>query len=147
MMMRLRMLLVLCAAVALSAGVASATAGGGNSANAKKCQKGGWKTLVRADHTAFKNQGDCVSYAAKGGTLTPKSHPQIDCESFGGTFSTDPATDHIGLPRVVIWTCNGASVSLGSDAALELSADCGLDSGGSTYAYTSVPPFDATCYQ
>ncbi len=33
------------------------------------CNDGGWKDLVRADGTAFKNQGDCVSYIAKGGTL------------------------------------------------------------------------------
>jgi hypothetical protein len=142
------MVLVLCAALALTVGVATATAGGGNSANAKKCQKGGWKTLVRADHTAFKNAGDCVSYAAKGGTLTPKSNAQIDCESFNGTFSTDPATDHIGLPsRVVIWTCNGASQNLG-EPPLDLVIDCGTPPwGGTTFAYTSVPPFDATCYQ
>jgi len=40
---------------------------GGNSANAKTCQNNGWKTTLRADGTAFKNQGDCVSYAAQGG--------------------------------------------------------------------------------
>jgi hypothetical protein len=37
---------VVCAAIALTAGLATATAGGGNSANAKKCQKDGWQTLV-----------------------------------------------------------------------------------------------------
>jgi hypothetical protein len=43
---------------------------GGNSANAKRCQKGGYKHWVRADQTPFKNVGQCVSYAARGGTLT-----------------------------------------------------------------------------
>lgn len=68
--MRPRSILVLCVALALTVGVAPATAKGGNSANATKCQKGGYKDWVRADQTPFKNVGQCVSYAAKGGTLT-----------------------------------------------------------------------------
>jgi hypothetical protein len=68
--MRPRILLVCCAALALTVGVATATAGGGNSANAKLCQKGGWQTLVRSDGSSFANQDECVSYAAKGGTLS-----------------------------------------------------------------------------
>lgn len=46
---------------------------GGNSANAKLCQKGGWEDLQRSDGTPFANQGACVSYAARGGTLEPKA--------------------------------------------------------------------------
>ena len=46
---------------------------GGNSANAKLCQKGGWEDLQRSNGTTFTNQGACVSYAAHGGTLEPKS--------------------------------------------------------------------------
>ena len=30
------------------------------------CKNGGWKTLKRADGSAFKNQGDCVSYVNNG---------------------------------------------------------------------------------
>jgi hypothetical protein len=30
------------------------------------CKKGGWSTLQEADGTAFKNQGDCVSYVNTG---------------------------------------------------------------------------------
>jgi hypothetical protein len=102
--MRLRILLVCCAALALSVGLATATAGGGNSAAAKACQKGGWKNWVRADHTAFKNDGDCVSYAAQGGTLTPpKPQSQIDCETADGVYSAGDGQ----------WACgnflNGAS--------------------------------------
>ena len=43
----------------------SALAAGGNSSNAALCQD--WRTLYRADGTPFKNQGECVSYAAQGG--------------------------------------------------------------------------------
>jgi hypothetical protein len=80
--MRTRMVLVFCAALALSVGVATATAGGGNSENAKKCQKGGWTTLTRADGTPFANQDECVSYAADGGTLTPKPTCTAGSEDF-----------------------------------------------------------------
>jgi hypothetical protein len=72
--MKLRILLVCCAALALTAGVANAFAdGGGNSEAAKACQKGGWQTLVRSDGSAFHNQSDCVSYAALGNVLLPLS--------------------------------------------------------------------------
>src|SRR6186997_783360 len=70
--MRLRVSLLLAVAVALCVGVATATAaGGGNSANAKLCQKGGWQTLGTSTGQGFANESACVSYAAKGGTLTP----------------------------------------------------------------------------
>ena len=68
-----RRLILLALTVVVAVGVCSsvALAGGGNSANAKACQKGGWMTWVREDQTGFTNQGGCVSYAAQGGTLTP----------------------------------------------------------------------------
>jgi hypothetical protein len=49
-------------------GTASA-APGGNSAAAHACQKGGFATLRGTDGTLFNNVGECVSYAAHGGTL------------------------------------------------------------------------------
>jgi hypothetical protein len=61
--------LAACLAVVCLSQAAAALAGGGNSANAKLCQKGGWQTLVRSDGSSFANQGACVSYAAQGGTL------------------------------------------------------------------------------
>jgi hypothetical protein len=48
---------------------------GGNSANAKLCQQGGWQGLARQDNTGFSNQGECVSYAAQGGMLKTKPAP------------------------------------------------------------------------
>ena len=44
----------------------------GNSGAAKSCQKGGYKNLFRADGTGFRNTGQCVSYAAHGGTFATK---------------------------------------------------------------------------
>lgn len=78
-------------ALALLVGAVAATPAGatGNSANAKLCQKGGWKNLVRSDGSSFKNQGKCVSYAAKGGVLTtPPATFQSTCQGLGGTYGT-----------------------------------------------------------
>ena len=38
-----------------------------NVATAKnECKKGGWANLTRADHSSFKNQGDCIQYVNTG---------------------------------------------------------------------------------
>jgi hypothetical protein len=87
--MKMRLILVLCAGLALTVGMATATAedGPGNSDAAKACQKGGWQDLVREDGTEFKNTGDCVSYAAQGGMLEPKQ-PDA-CVAGSEDFSDD----------------------------------------------------------
>jgi hypothetical protein len=66
------------AACVLTAGITAGSAiaaPGGNSANAKLCQKGGWQTLQTTSGELFANQGECVSYAARGGTLVAVSDP------------------------------------------------------------------------
>jgi hypothetical protein len=42
---------------------------GGNAAAAAACRHGGYVNWTRADGTTFRNEGDCVSYAARGGVL------------------------------------------------------------------------------
>ena len=57
-------------AVAVSALVFAGSAlgaPGGNSANAKLCQHGGWATLMDSTTTPFASQDECVSYGAHGG--------------------------------------------------------------------------------
>jgi hypothetical protein len=143
---KLRMILACCAALALTVGVATATAGngkGGNSANAKLCQKGGWTTLYRSDGTTFANQDECVSYGANGGTILtapPKTQSQLDCESFGGTYSTVPSTDQtgdlgFGVIPIVLWTCNGIDV-IGVGAQPTLQNDC-FDNGGAIFQWAA----------
>src|SRR5262245_1573267 len=83
-------LLVLCAVFALTVGVATANAGGGNSADAKLCQKGGWQSLFTATGGSFASEEACVSYAAQGGTLTTltlEQQWQTICQNGGGDFS------------------------------------------------------------
>jgi hypothetical protein len=42
---------------------------GGNAANAKLCQKGGWQKLMSSSATPFANQDECVGYGAHGGAI------------------------------------------------------------------------------
>lgn len=44
-------------------------AGGGNSSAAHSCNHGGWRSLVGADGTTFKNTGQCVRFRARGGAF------------------------------------------------------------------------------
>jgi len=59
----------------------TALAGGGNSANAKKCQKNGWQTLVTSGGGSFASEEACTAYAAAGGTLLPAA--QAPCLNSG----------------------------------------------------------------
>jgi hypothetical protein len=53
----------------LGVGASAAFAGGGNSANAKLCQKTGWQSAETASGGTFASSEDCTSYAAEGGEL------------------------------------------------------------------------------
>lgn len=44
---------------------------GGNASAAQTCQNGGYLNVSRADGSAFRNAGDCTSYAAQGGGFGP----------------------------------------------------------------------------
>jgi hypothetical protein len=134
---KLRILMACCAALALTVGVATATAGGGNSEAAKACQKGGWQNFIRSeDGSSFKNQGDCVSYAAKGGTLTPKTAQQRDCESFGGEFVAGPASES------VLWSCRWSNTGLADYEPKKdtLQADCFATPNSFTFAFNNALP-------
>jgi hypothetical protein len=91
---------------------------GGNSPGAKRCQKGGWQSVARADFAAFTGEGDCVAYAAIGGR-------------FGQTIaftSTNPSPVEVGAagytPRAA--ATSGLPVTLSLDAT---STGCSLASG------------------
>jgi hypothetical protein len=66
-----KVLLVLPVLLAISIGVATAMAGGGKSATAMMCQKGGWMSLQGSDGTHFASEEACVSFGAQGGTIVP----------------------------------------------------------------------------
>lgn len=50
----------------VSADLNGSCIGGNVVTNKDQCKNDGWKTLVRANNTPFKNQGDCVSYTNNG---------------------------------------------------------------------------------
>jgi hypothetical protein len=64
------MLGALAMVVGLLAGPVAA-APGGNAANAHKCEEGGYLDYTDANGNPFKNEGQCTSYAARGGQLVP----------------------------------------------------------------------------
>ena len=131
--MRIRIVLALFAAVVLTVGVATASGGnGGNSPNAKKCQKGGWTRLVGADGRTFKNQGACVAHGAKGGKyatgliiplgqIAVFSRPQIgplgacDADSWGYQLNLGANVTVAAKPGGV---CQGAGTAVGSGLTL-----------------------------
>jgi hypothetical protein len=126
---------VLCGVILTLAALASPVhaQGQGNSAAAKQCQHGGWKDLTTLDERAFKNQGDCTSYASRGGTLVPEApNPWARaCVEYGGTF--EDGAD---------WTCH----DIGRDGADYLFRLCTEVDG--TQTDNSIPgeePFDVTC--
>jgi hypothetical protein len=71
-----RLALVLALGLLLLAPVSPVVANG-NSEAAKACQQGGHLGLTRVGGTPFGNTGDCVSYVAQGGTLTPVPPPVV----------------------------------------------------------------------
>src|SRR5690606_14517615 len=68
---RLRILVIFTVSlISLGAMIAPVTAAPGqNNENATICKNGGYENWTREDGTGFRNTGDCVSYAARGGTL------------------------------------------------------------------------------
>ena len=104
--------------------------------------------LERADGTPFKNQGDCISYAAQGEAfgLTAAAF----CASIGGTYSTDPATAGPGtvLPDFTfLWSCNGVNLVGPGDAQFDaLSQLCFDNPGNNLFVWvTGGPPHYSTC--
>jgi len=103
---------------------------GGNSKAAHQCQHGGWKNLLRADQTRFKNTGACVSYAARGGTLTPKPAAQLLCESLGGVFASGSGN--------TLWFCTYSYTNAAFNALVNQCFADILASGGSIGSFGFV---------
>jgi hypothetical protein len=126
----------------LTMAVVSPARAAGNSANAKACQKDGWKTLVTTTGAPFANQDACVSYGAKGGVL--KRAQTISFTStnpspvtVGGTY-TPTATATSGLPVSI--TVDPASSSIcslsGTDLSFDAAGTCTINAnqaGDATY--------------
>ena len=133
-------LITLMSAVLTGAAVAS---NGAKDATWKLCLKGGWETLYTSNGGTFSSQKDCVSYAKQGGTLFT-SRTEATCQFYGGTFSTDPATDLLGAGGTFVWSCNGlAPFSLRGAQLLTLEDLCTNDGGNALFSTTDSTDF--TC--
>jgi hypothetical protein len=128
-------LLGACALLALATVVpASALAGGGNSLNAKACQKNGWTKLVTSSGAPFANEEACVSYAAQGGVL---KKPQTI------TFtSANPSPVTVGDPTYTptATSTSGLPVAITLDAT---STGCTLAGGIVTFTTVGTCVIDA----
>jgi hypothetical protein len=134
-MHRLRCLVVigvLVVAVSVVGAAPAVAAKGGNSANAKLCQKGGWQNLFQSDGSGFASEGDCVSYGAHGGTIFT-SAGQAVCTADGGTFVPD------GGPPI-IWQCN----LYPSGTNEQILANACFADGGNVLATRADPPLSTT---
>jgi hypothetical protein len=66
-MLGLALLAALASSLVFAAGALAAK--GGNSANAKLCQKAGWQTVMDSSAASFSSEDACVSYGAHGGAI------------------------------------------------------------------------------
>lgn len=132
------------AGLVLGSGAVTALAGGGNSANVQLCQKNGWMNLVRSDGTAFRNQGDCVSYGAQGGTLHPL---YVFTAALDGASQNPPVTSPGTGTTTVTW--NTATNEMSVDVSFSglttgttaSHIHCCVAAPGNTGVATPVPTF------
>ena len=87
--------------------------GPGNSPNAKQCHKDGWQNLVDANGVAFASEEACVSYAAKGGVLSPKPTATLVFEL--GTCTPNQFTTVVGLLECPGYSITGSGLQPGAD--------------------------------
>lgn len=65
---------------------------GGNSENAKRCQKGGWQHLQNSDGIPFSSQGECVASGAHGEGVEAIPSITVSFPSLGGGYCNASAT-------------------------------------------------------
>lgn len=92
-------------------------AGGGNSAAAHACQDGGYVDLVGSGGETFANTGECVSFAAHGGTFMTEPEPETGIVvPAGATVTFDDPT--LSACNTLSWgyAVDSTNVALGGKA-------------------------------
>jgi hypothetical protein len=132
----LALLATLATALVFAGGALAAK--GGNSANAKLCQKGGWQTLMDSSANAFASEDECVSYGAQGGAIYALARLHVercDNQPFDGLCVS---TSGFGLAPTTFVTTpllkNGVAVTT---EFLIVQADGTVN--GSPFAHFEVP--------
>jgi hypothetical protein len=109
--LRLGVLVAVSVGLLLACFAVSATAlAGGNSANAKKCQKNGWQSLITSTGAAFTSEEQCVSYAAKGGVLLPQSQGPCLNGGWQAPAQRDDGTPFASQDACTTYTAGGGVV-------------------------------------
>jgi hypothetical protein len=103
---------------------------GGNSANAKLCEPGGYPGVLFNQHAeTFKNEGKCTSYAAKGGRLVgvdAVAEPAVagefaeTCSGFG-LKPVSPFVNNFGCGAVYEGAIDRTDVSVAADGTASAS--------------------------
>ena len=111
---------------------------GGNSYASAVCGEGGYVNWTDAAGNAFRNEGDCVSYAAHGGTLVPVVVPPVTpfsvsygpmgTNGFTATLTGTGLEPNTGVDVVLTWG-GGLPLTLGTVADA---------SGNVTFGFSSV---------
>jgi hypothetical protein len=97
---------------------------GGNSFASAACADGGYLDWTDADGNAFRNEGDCVSFAAHGGTLVPVVVPPVTpfsvsygpmgTNGFTATLTGTGLEPNTGVDVMLTW--GGLPLTLGTVA-------------------------------
>jgi hypothetical protein len=118
-MRRVTLMLVAMAVMVPLFAVVAYAAAGGNAANAAKCEEGGYLDYTDDQGNAFKNEGQCTSYAAMGGQLVPvPTGPDISIDQAAGTISCTGFTPNSTIALRGVLTPSSAffEVSIPTDA-------------------------------
>jgi hypothetical protein len=137
---KIRLVVGLVAALAMLAVSSAALAGrGGNDANAKLCQKGGWSSLMDSAARPFVSEDACVSYAAQGGSIYPAAKLVVkacDTQPYDG----------------ICVTTTGSGLEVGSIATTTLSKngqptteDFSVVQAGGTVSSSPLQHFELPC--
>jgi hypothetical protein len=122
-----------------------ALAGGGNSANAKLCQKGGWQTLMDSSANTFANQDECVGYGAHGGAIYALARLHVEACDTQPADGLCVSTSGFGLaPTTFVTTpllMNGTAVTT---EFLVVQADGTVN--GSPFAHINAPCVNGNVY-
>ena len=123
-------------------------AGATEDAATASCKNDGWKPLLRSDGTAFKNQGDCVSYVVRGGELgTACFDPTSETMAFDFRLTAPVDTS---ANTTMFWssdgTCSGGvllkdTTVVASDLAQAVSKCATITGASGDYAFQWQPGY------
>lgn len=86
----------------------------GNSDAAYACQQGGYQNLFRADGTSFENTGQCVSYAAHGGSFVTRQTATLTNVVYGACNNLSLGYELDGVQHVLESVSPGCGVVFGA---------------------------------